>query len=291
MSKLQGLFRKQRGSVGDVTFRQVHGDTIVSEKSTNPAQPRTPAQMRMRVRWRNIQNLFRAFSGTLHPSFEARPRNWSDVTAFMSANLGQNPVYLTKSQAEQGGCVVAPYQITRGSLPALNNDVDEGGRVFSSINLGELSFTNDTTVSDLAEAIVTNNEEWHYGDQLSAYVLRQTQNDVTGVPYVAVKAYEVTLDSADATPLSELLDSPEAFTKTAGGKLGMTVAVDGAVAYVHSRKEASKTRVSTQSLIVTSNIASRFTDAAAYTAALLSYGGKLEQPFLTPNIDDVVAPI
>ena len=45
MAQLEGLIRKMNGSVGDFTFKQVKGQTIVSEKVTHIANPRTEAQM------------------------------------------------------------------------------------------------------------------------------------------------------------------------------------------------------------------------------------------------------
>lgn len=288
MSKLTGLFRKQRGSIDDVTFRQVHGQTVVSVKSLNPAQPRTPAQMRNRICWRNVQNIWAAFTGTLHPSFESRPRTWSDANAFMSANIGRVRVYLTKSLAEMGAAVVAPYQITRGSLPSIHTQVDGTGIIVSNIEIADLELDETTNISALSEAIINNNEGWQYGDQISAFMLTQSVNSVTHVPYVTVQAFEITL-SQEAVPISTLYAQPYPFTNK-NGKIGMYAAIDGAVAYVHSRKEASKTRVSTQELVVTSTVAANYTNAAAYAAALESYGGKTEQPFLTPNIDDELAP-
>ena len=140
-------------------------------------------------------------------------------------------------------------------------------------------------MADLSAAIIENNEGWRYGDQISAFVCFQTQNDTSLVPYVNTQAFEITLSAADATELQDLLTSPIAFA-TVGSKLGMSQAIEGAVAYVHSRKGADGiTQVSTQHLVMTSRIASRYTDQASRDLAIQSYGGKLTAPFLTPNID------
>ena len=96
MAILKGIFRKQTGSIGDMTLRVVNGQTVTSEKVTRNAS-KTFAQMRRRVQWANLVNLFRSFEGTLHPSFENRPPLTSDFNLFMGANIGLVPVYLTHS--------------------------------------------------------------------------------------------------------------------------------------------------------------------------------------------------
>lgn len=274
---------KAKGSAGQLTYAYVGGDTIMKGKVAFPKVPRTLGQMNLRVRWANIVNLWQTFEGDLHPSFEAAAGRISDYNLFVGRN-NKVPVFLTKQMAAAGGCVVAEYLVTEGSLPKIDTDITEQGVIVSSINLGDLAITSDTTVSDISEAIINNNEGFHYGDQVSAFVCFQTQNSASGVPYVNTQAFEITLSSSDGTPLSEVLSSPIAFAKV-NGKLGMSQSIDGAVAYIHSRKGADGvTQVSSQNLVVTSNIASRYSDQASRDAAIQSYGGKLTAPFLTPNV-------
>lgn len=292
MSKLTGLFRKMRGSVGDVTFRQVAGTTVVSEKSTSPAQPRTYAQMRQRVMWRNLQNIYRALQPYNHPSFEDARGFRRDAQMFMSANLGVIPIYLTRSEAVQGAAVIAPYQITRGSLPAIDvNASGVSGEVGTDISLGNLTIGEETTVAQFSAAVVNNNENFHYGDQISAIVVRQMTNSSTNVPYVAVQAFEVTLSASDTTTLLSDID-PDGLVFAKQGssdKLGMNQTVNGGVVYIHSRKSASKTLVSTQRFVVANTIMSRYQSDAKLDEAILSYGGKLDNQFLTPDVAPVTA--
>lgn len=274
---------KAKGSAGQLTYVYVGGDTIMKGKVAFPKIPRTLGQMNLRVRWANIVNLWQTFEGDLHPSFEAAVGRTSDFNLFVGRN-NKVPVFLTKQMAAAGGCVVAAYLVTEGSLPKISTDVSEQGIIVSSINLGDLILNADTTVADLSEAIVNNNEGWRYGDQLSAFVCFQTQNSESGVPYVNSEAFEVTLNSSDGALLSEVLSSSIAFAKV-NGKLGMSQSFEGAGCYIHSRKGVDGiTQVSSQNLVVTSNIASRYSDLASRDAAIMSYGGKLSAPFLTPNV-------
>lgn len=288
MSILKGLFRKQRGSLDDVTIRQVNGQSVMSAKAVSVKQPRTLAQMLRRVQWRNIQNLWTAFGNTLHPSFQSRPRTWSDYNAFMSANLTRTGVYLTADMALQGAAVVAPYQITRGSLISVANEISNGvGK--SDISMGTLALDEETTVADFSNAVVQNNANFAYGDQISCFILEQLVDSVTGVPHVIVRAYELTLDGNNTDELLGDVVSPEAFS-IVDNKLGTGAAINGGFCFVHSRKANGKTIVSTQEIVVANSILSTYQSNTMLAAAIASYGGKTSTNFLTPNIDDIEAP-
>ena len=283
MAILKGIFRKQTGSIGDMTLRVVNGQTVTSEKVTRNTS-KTFAQMVRRVQWANVVNLFRAFEGTLHPSFESRPRNWSDYNAFLSANIGQFGVYLTASEASQGGCLVAPYQITRGSLPSVGMGTTEAGVITSDIKVGALDITDETTLAAFSAAVRANNSGWEYGDQLSAYVALQKVNTITQVPYVEVHAYEITLAEDDETLVLDLIDNDPTCFAVVDQKLCLNAPINGGACYVHSRKDGQKTRVSTQRFTATNDLLDAYTTEAKSTEAIISYGGKTSTAFLTPNL-------
>ena len=283
MAILKGIFRKQTGSIGDMTLRVVNGQTVTSEKVTRNTS-KTFAQMVRRVQWANVVNLFRAFEGTLHPSFESRPRNWSDYNAFLSANIGQFGVYLTASEASQGGCLVAPYQITRGSLPSVGMGTTEAGVITSDIKVGALDITDETTLAAFSAAVRANNSGWEYGDQLSAFVALQKVNTITQVPYVEVHAYEITLAEDDETLVLDLIDNDPTCFAVVDQKLCLNAPINGGACYVHSRKDGQKTRVSTQRFTATNDLLDAYTTEAKRTEAIISYGGKTSGEFLTPNL-------
>ena len=287
MAILKGLIRKQRGSIGDITIRQVKGVSVTSEKAA-PSNPRTLAQMRRRVQWRNIQNIFAAISAYDHPSFENRRALQSDANLFMSANLFRIPVYLTASEARGGGAVVAPYQVTRGSLPSVEVVTNgTNGEVGTDISLGTLTISESTTLKQFSDAVVNNNPNFKNGDQITCMVLYQSTNTVTGIPYAECKAFEITLDQTDnETLLSEFDPDGVAFTKMAGSdKLGMSQAVNGGVVYIHSRKTSNRTLVSTQDFVVNNTLLPNYQSDAKMIESVRSYGGKVSDAYLTPNVD------
>lgn len=288
MAILTGINSKMRGKVGNWVYARLNGQTVAKEKADKKATPvRTDRQMRRRMQWANLVNLYGAFNGTLHPSFESKPITQSDYNLFISSNIGANAVYLTKEQARQGGCIVAAYQITRGKLPSItvefgNNNVPE-----SSIAVGTLTLGNSTTLKDFSTAIIDNNNDWRSGDQLSVYVAHQMMDANTNVPRVEINAVEVTLDNtADTTLLSDIVET--SFFSVVDGCLALSGPVNGGVAFVHSRYVNGKTSVSTQFFVVNNSYAAQFQTVAAYDNAVLSYGGINKDDFLTPNLDDDV---
>lgn len=282
MGVLTGINTKMRGSVGQYTFKRLNGQTVVSEKVDKKSIPvRTPAQMRQRMAWDNIIAIWRSFTGNMRPSFESKPRTRSDYNEFMSANIAGNRIYLTKDIALQGGAVVAPYQVTRGSLPTIEVTIGADQVPITNLSMGGVTIGASTTLRTFSQAILENNPEWNNGDQLSIFWLKQSST-TNGVPLVTTECKEITLDqNDDGTLLGDLVDAN--LLATVDGKLGMGGTVNGGVAFVHSRKTVGKTRVSTQRIVCNNPIMPQFNSETAYDAAVTSYGGFNQDYFLTPN--------
>jgi len=287
MAVLTGINTTLRGSVGQYTYTQLGGQTVVKQKVARKATPsRTRRQMVRRVAWANLVNLYRAFSGTLHPSFENRDRRVSDYNEFMSANLGSNNVALTAAEARQGGCVVAGYQVTRGSLPSVGVQFGNTNVPVTDIGMGGITIGASTTVKTFSRAIIDNNPAWSHGDQLTVFVAHQQQDTGTGVPRVVIDAVELTLDVNDEVSLLGELVEANFFT-VEEGKLAVGGALNGGIAVVHSRLTAGGTKVSTQFFVVNNSLLGRYQSEEATAAAIASYGGLPTQAFLTPNLDEL----
>ena len=71
MAILNGLIRKMNGSAGQLTFKQVNGMTIVSEKMTSIKNPRSEGQMRTRTRFTNIIAMYKGIRPLLNYGFES----------------------------------------------------------------------------------------------------------------------------------------------------------------------------------------------------------------------------
>ena len=290
MAILTGINTRLHGSIGDYPFARVNGQTVAKQKVAKKSVPvRSRSQMLARMQLANLVHLYQSFKGNLHPSFEGKAMQVSDFNEFVRANFNANQVYLTKSQVAQGGCVVAAYQVTRGSLPGVNVEVGTNNVPESDIALGTLSIGSSTTLKAFSEAVMQNNSGWQQGDQLSVFIARQTMDAATGVPRVGITSIEVTLDvNADTTMLGDLIDIT--LFSVVDGCLALAGIVNGAVAVVHSRKTKNGTMVSTQFFVVSNSYLPQFQRAAAFEAAVKSYGGLTQDEFLTPNVDAIVVP-
>ena len=282
MAILNGLIRKMKGSAGQLTFKQVNGQTIVSEKVTAVANPRTDAQMQTRTKFTNIIQMYRGIRPLLNYGFESKPKGCSDYNMFVKVNMQRTPVYLTKQQVAGGACVAAPYQFTQGSLPAIVV-TGSGNGAKTDIYLGGITLGSATTVAQFAQAVVENNADYRYGDQISFFRIAQKVNEETGIPYCQFSASKVVLDAADTE--TKLWDAVNRVGFSAvDSVLGHSESnFVGAFGWVHSRKTDGKTLVSSQSLVaVNDTLLAEHQGDMAYNLAKSSYGQGVEA-FLVPD--------
>lgn len=198
MAILTGMQTKLRGSAGSITFRRNCGQTIVSEKITDMRVSRTEQQARQRTKWANIVAIYKGIRPLLNYGFESKPKGLSDYNMFMRLNMQKTPVYLTKQAVAGGACVAAPYVISQGSLPAIVLS-GSGNSVKTDIYLGSFAISSTTTVAEFSQAVVNNNEDYQYGDQISFFLIKQKVNADTEIPYCQFSACKVVLDAADTT--------------------------------------------------------------------------------------------
>lgn len=284
MAKFTGLLRKQVGSIGDLTFKQVGGVTIVSEKITQMTNPRTDAQMRVRTRWNNIVAMYKGIRPLLNRGFESKAAGLSDFNMFMKMNMQKTPVYLTKQQVAGGACVAAPYQITQGSIPAIVLS-GTGNGTKTDIYLGSLTISGTTTVAQFSQAVVENNADYRYGDQISFFRIQQKTNEETGIPYCQFSASKVVLDAADTTTKLWDIVNRVGFASS-DSCLGHNESnFEGAFGWVHSRKSSGKTLVSSQSLVaVNATLLAEHQGELAYNLSKSSYG-ITQEVFLSPDAE------
>ena len=306
MGKLSGIISKISGSAGNVTFKVRNGETIVSEKVTQVRNPRTNAQMQTRTKWGNIIAMYKGIRPLLNYGFENKPKNLSDYNMFVKLNMQrpavyltkqqvagggcvmfvklnmQRPaVYLTKQQVAGGGCVACAYQITQGSLPSIVIS-GTGNNSATDIYLGSLTIGASTTVAEFSQAVVQNNADYKYGDQISFFEITQQTNAETGIPYCQFSASKVILDAADTSVLWDVAGRAGFYGQDSMlGHYG--AAFVGAFGWVHSRKSDGKTLVSSQNLIaVNATLLAEHQGDAAYALSKSSYGASIES-FLIPD--------
>ena len=281
MAILNGILKKLNGSAGSLTFKQVNGQTVVSEKATTVKNTRTPGQQRQRTKWGNVVQMYKGIMPLINCGFEQKAPRCNDFQMFMKVNMPVTDIYLTRPEVAGGGCIAAPYQITQGSLPSIVIS-GEGDAARTDISLGELKIDENTTVKDFSQAVVNNNADYDYGDQISFFDVLQRVNAVTGIPYCQFLATNVVLDKASEVKLLDMV-SKYGFA-TVDGFLGHIEGEGaGVFAWVHTRKSNGKTLVSTQSLIDNNaEMIAEYSGAEAYKRSVKTYGGE-NSAFLTPG--------
>lgn len=258
------------------------GVNIARELAPQVSNPRTEAQMRQRMQWANLVNFYKVSKGWMgRKSFESKPRTWSDYNAFMSANLGQTPVYLTKQVADNGGCILAPYAVTKGSLPDIVTRWETAEEMFRTSIVVDDTLDDGTTatVSQLTDSILARNSSYRQGDQLSFITMF---NGRAYRPYVY--AFELILDSSDNRTISELfgLDG-QPFLYFGNGYIDVapdslenpTQGLAVGCAVVLSRTISGQTSVSSQSIVLNPDAQQEYqlsTTETAFETARESYG-------------------
>ena len=282
MAILNGIISKISGSAGNLSFSRTGGQTVVRERVTHIRNPRSDRQMKTRTKFTNIVAMYKGIRPLLNYGFESKPKMLSDYNMFVKVNMQRTPVYLTKQQVAGGACVAAPYQFTQGSLPAIVLS-GTGNGTKTDIYLGSLTISGTTTVAQFSQAVVENNADYKYGDQISFFRIQQKTNEETGIPYCQFSASKVVLDAADTeTKLWDIVNRVGfASSDSCLGHNESTFV--GAFGWVHSRKGDSKTLVSSQSLVaVNDTLLAEHQGDLAYNLAKSSYGSGTEA-FLVPD--------
>ena len=281
MAQLDGIVSKLNGSAGQLTFRRVKGRTLVSEKATTVTNKRTTAQQKHRMKWPNLIKMYSGIAPLLNLAFEDKPQTVSDYNMFVKVNFQASKVYLTKSEAACKACVAAPYQISMGSLESINISGTPGASV-TDIALGSLVINGSTTVKEFSMAVVLNNKDFDFGDQISFIRIEQYKNLITNAPQCKFYGEAVVLSKDSDVKLLDVVSADGFYAK--GGFLACNLSDDfqGAYTWVHSRQKNGNTLVSTQALEVKNNLYTEYSNEDAYKRAVETYGGE-HRNFLTPT--------
>lgn len=281
------LVNQSKKLAGAVIY-QAMGQTRSRELAASVSNPRTVSQMNQRVKWANLVNFYRVNSSWMKFAYETKKTNQSEYNKFMSLNVSNSRIFLPKSIAAQGACVVDSYIMTQGSLASIEITADTE-QWNTNLFLGEDSALNpNITVGEVSQLLLENNPAIREGDQLSFIRFSQQTSPSSGVPYVIVRKYEVILKANDTRPFYEFMPS-DYIIDTEGDNQYLIAVKDsgnaGGFLLCLSRTVGGKTYVSTQSIVVANNDAliSQYSSSTALQEAIDSYG-ESEEPFLTSTI-------
>ena len=285
MRKVNGQFVGQIKTAMFGKLRLKNDGTIATAEVAS-RNVQTPLQMAHRLTWSNIIANYRVLKEGLREGWENIPQGQTLFNQFISVNAKSQPYALTKEDFKAGACIVVPYQITRGSLEPIKVDVSAGiPMAKTNIAVGDLTIDDQTTIGQFADAIVTNNADWEYGDKLTYFSLVQYVKG--GVPRVAMSYAAITLIEDSEVILKDEVSLTG--IKNVGGVLGhdKTAAVGG-FCWVHSRHDADGNLMLSSQKVIANNddMIARYTTVDARLAAALSYGANFHNLVVLEPADD-----
>lgn len=264
----------RKGRVGDATYYVSKGQQIVrqarNDSNYGETARRSEAQQERRIMWANLVNFYKASAEWMPAAFETKNRAQTDYNKFMSVNMNNARIALTKAQAAAGACVVDGFLVTQGSLPSVEiTRTDDAW--YTNIGLGTLQIDNNTTNAELTAALIDNNTNIQEGMQIS-FASYQQSFDAMDTPRVICRLYEITLSLTDQSKVRSYL--PDFCSTSVNGMLGTSNNISkGGFAYIVSDKRAGRVRVSTQYLqVYNSEAIVLFTSEMQRRQAIASYG-------------------
>lgn len=285
MAVLQNMWlRGAKKKLGGTVLYTQGGRTLQRELAPEVKNPKTPAQMGQRVKWSNLVAFYRANAGWMPKAFENKKATQSDYNKFMSLNAAYSSIYLTKEQARQGACVVDAYSVSDGTLQPVEIYEAVENWVTNLYLTGLDKLDETTTVAAFSTALLSSNAGLRSGDQVSFVRVTQLFNNITDIPYVQVRAYELIINEQggglvkDFWPieligLGEVQETPALMVKNNNKQGGFAIIV--------SRSQGGRVLVSpSQITLVNMNaIIDQYNSSAALAAAIDSYG-KGDEVFL-----------
>lgn len=269
-----------RGKLGEMVLSRRNGQQIARTYVANVKNPRSEGQITQRIKLANLVAGYRILKEAIARGFENKPENRSVYNEFVSANLATNAVSLSREEANAGAFVIAPYQVTRGTMPEILQTVNDGVMTLSLPISATFTVDATTTVSDLTAQLMQS-PEWNIGDELAIVVLQQRVNNL-GFPTAAVRKYSMVLSNVNLSPVIDLM--PEGFAIQAGITT-ITPTFNAGIFAVHTRENANgKLMVSSSSisLIGDALFIDNYNSEEQRSAARASYGVQ-SAAFLSPQ--------
>lgn len=279
--------QRRVGRVGSDTYYVAGGQQIVRQAQNNSnfgvSASRTEAQQKRRVRWANLVNSYKQCSSWMPGCFENRKAGESYYNKFMSLNLSDAVVCLTKDMAASGCCVLDNFIVSQGSLSPISLSIVDGTIVTS---LKVPLYENVTTVGDLATQIIGSNIGWDDGDGIGLIAFN-ARIPGSGYPTFSTIYDEIVLDTRDVNGISSK-DGLFTFTFV-NNFLALEsypdwheVDDDWAVVLIHTRK-SNRIQVSTQRIEVGNESLQQVYSSVPWEAECIKSYGMTEQYIITPT--------
>jgi len=200
------------GRIGENTWYVRDGVQIVRQRLNNSnfgeGARRTQAQQVRRVKWGNVVNVWKGLRAYLQSAFENKKQGQSDYNMFMSLNVDNSDVYLTRQELQAGAAVPWSYHVTKGSLvPFAQQGVqtEEGPEHYVTVNFGLENVANiqNRQWSAFSNQLVADNTDVKLGDNI-AFLRVGYRKGEDNIPRMVVDYKEMRLNEDDNETISAL---------------------------------------------------------------------------------------
>lgn len=266
MANLNSTLGPISGTAGNLTFRQVNGKTVMSQRRTSGNSKPTFGMSVQQARFGMMSQVYQALNAcgngkAMTHAFPDRAANVSNYNEFMRRNLASEDVKaiaVTKQMNVDNFIVPAPYVVSRGSLTVPQAFIN----LYSAGKITLTGTHNFTTLGELSAELVAN-----YGfaemDVLTIFSLNWTTADVTA----KISSFQMIVNSASTDALPSFVSAAGVFT--------VGNATKNSIAVVRGRKsvegfKASNAQFGTEMLSDTAY--TTHVGAAAENTAAESYG-------------------
>ena len=292
---------KARGSMGNVTYRTVKGQTIVSQKLGKGLQALgTYKQVARRVRMANLVFAYRAFNNVgdgagMYQAFPFRDAKSSPWNEFFKKNInrmGVGDVVLSKEQSASGKLIPAPFLMSEGHInaPRVLTAVEASSGNPAILSTGEFVFGSRTSgmsadTTDLATFSSELIAAWglQNGDVITIFAINSTSGSSGAV--TKVNAIQVVLNTQDAETMMSNLGF-ETITIASTSYIGVSGIGNCGAAMIVGRSLGNSYDVSTSYFALTTigeELRNDFNSQLALQRAIESYGYKLD-PYLQKGV-------
>lgn len=195
MAKIESIFGKMTGSIGNVTMRHQKGLTsVMSVKANQVKNPKTVAQNTQRMKVRPAHLFYNAFESILNHSRKGLQVGEEHRQAFMSEvlkNTFNGVPYVVKGT---NYFVPGLYPMSKGSLIGLDTntlfDTVSGKKVFC-LNVPDME-SSTVTIGRLSEKLIAAYPQLQNGDEL-CFVTAEILPDGTGfIPKINYLVLDIT---------------------------------------------------------------------------------------------------
>lgn len=208
--------------------------------------PRTQKLQDNRHGFKKVLCLWSVLKDVCHNTFQDIDNSLSPYNKFMSINI---------QFGKFDG--VPPVWISQGALRPINHKLLDSGLIVTDIELGELVIDENTTVGDFSNAVVSNNPDFLFDDELTLVIVKEIAEPLVAIQhyfYFDAEDVRICLNKEDERKMMEM------FTDTTlinyDGKLAVNHSssssdLSSALTLYHARgRGTGKQKFSSQQLVI-----------------------------------------